>query len=73
LKFLKKGKPTRNKSLSHLKLQLLAKAKKFALEWKIGLQLNKTKDAKVYIASFSMFNNTTSQPTNAKVDKFDGT
>jgi hypothetical protein len=71
LRFLNKGKPTRNKSLSHLKhLKSQLLAKEFGME--IGLQLNRTKDAKVY-ASFSMFNNSTFQPTNAKVDKFDGT
>lgn len=39
----------------------------------IGPYLNRTKDAKVYVASFSMFNNSTFEPTNAEVDKFDGT
>jgi hypothetical protein len=41
------------------KVTIINKGKKNYIEMEIGLQLNRTKDAKVYIASFSMFNNST--------------
>jgi hypothetical protein len=55
------------------KITIISKSKEVCIGMEIGPQLNKTMDAKVYVASFSMFNNSTFQPTNAKVNKFDGT